>query len=453
VTTTLPLAHIFDRHLDWSPDGKYLAVADKETAEQPFSIFLIALETGERRKITTPLTVNTGDTGPAFAPDSKTLSFRRTVSARVADIFSVPITGGEPRRLTQDNKDVGGYAWTADGREIVFSSNRSNGSGLWRMAVSGGQPRLIPSLRVRADFLAISRAGLRMAYSHWFSDTNIWEFRPSSGGSAEARKLIASTREDRSPQYSPDGQRIAFRSDRSGANEIWVSDGNGEHAVQLTKFGGPLTGSPHWSPDGTWIAFDSRPMGNGDIFVVPAGGGAPRRITFDQADDVVPSWSNDGRWIYFASNRTGTYQVWKMAADADESKSQPVQITRQGGFRALENPTDGTLFYAKGPSVPGIWRLAPDGHEAPVLDAYPAGNWGYWCLQDGGIYYVTASATEGGVLEFLDLQTHQVRTVMELQRRPLFSDSGLSVARGGGSTLYAQEDSSGSEILMVEGFR
>ena len=241
---TLPLAHIFDRHLDWSPDGKYVAVADKESEEKPFSIFLIAVETGERRKITDPLNAATGDTGPAFAPDSKTLSFRRTVSARIAGIFTVPVTGGESKRLTHDNQDFGGYAWTADGREIVVSENRGNDAGLWRIPVRGGEPRSIPSLRVWADFLAVSRAGQRLALSRWFVDTNIWQFRPSQGGAAEARKLIASTREDRSPQYSPDGAKIAFRSDRSGSNEIWVSDANGAHAgasdeVWRTAYGQP----------------------------------------------------------------------------------------------------------------------------------------------------------------------------------------------------------------------
>jgi hypothetical protein len=119
----------------------------------------------------------------------------------------------------------------------------------------------------------------------------------------------------------------------------------------------------------------------------------------------------------------------------------------------LESASDHSLFYAKGPGVPGIWRLTPGGQEAPVLDDYPAGYWGYWCVQDGGLYFVTPSAAEGGVLQFLDLRTRQVRRVMEFERRPLFSDSGLSMARGGGTILYTQADTSGSEIMLVEGFR
>jgi Tol biopolymer transport system component len=453
LATTFPLAHIFDRHLDWSRDGRYVAVADNESDGKPSKIFLISPETGARRKLTDPPEGYIGDTGPAFAPDAKTLLFRRTVSAGVADLFEVPIAGGEPRRLTYDNQEVGGHAWTADGREIVFSSNRASNPGLWRIPVRGGEPRAIPSLRTWADFLAISPIGGRLAFSHWFVDTNIWRFRPGPGGvAAEATKLVASTRDDRSPQFSPDGAKIAFRSDRSGSNEIWIADSNGAHAVELTRFRGPLTGSPNWSPDGRTIAFDSRPMGNGDIFVVAATGGEARRITFDRANDVTPSWSSDGRWIYFASNRTGAYQVWKIAADSDEAKSVPVQVTQEGGFLAMEGP-DRSLYYAKGPQAPGIWRLVQGGQELPVLPDYPAGYWGYWCVQDGGIYFVTPSTPDGGVLQFFNLGTQQVRKVIEFERRPLFSDSGLSVARGGTAVLYTQADTSGSEIMMVEGFR
>jgi Tol biopolymer transport system component len=452
--STFPLAHIYDRHLDWSPDGKYLAVVDKESAEKPFSIFLVSPETGERRKLTDPPSANTGDTGPAFAPDSKSLSFRRTVSSGVSDIFVVPIAGGEARRLTRDNKEVGGQAWTADGSEIVFASNRGHDAGLWRAPVRGGQPRAIPSMRVWANFLAIARTGQRLAFSHWFVDTNIWLMRlGSSDGAGEVTKLIASTREDRSPQFSPDGAQIAFRSDRSGWNEIWVCDSNGSHPVQLTNFRGPLTGSPHWSPDGRSIAFDSRPVGNADIFVVPAGGGSARRVTFDGADDVTPSWSNDSRWIYFASNRTGTYQVWKIAADADETKSQPVQVTHQGGFFAMERAPGNSLFYTKGPDVPGIWKVTPSGEEMAVLDTFPAGYWGYWCVRDNGLYFVTPSTPDGGVLQLFDLNTHRTRRLAQFEHSPLFSDSGLSVSRDGASILYTSADTSGSEITLVDNFR
>lgn len=64
---------------------------------------------------------------------------------------------------------------------------------------------------------------------------------------------------DGGAEYSPDGQRIAFSSNRGGSREIWVADGSGEHAQALTHFGGPISGTARWSPDGRELAFDSRP--------------------------------------------------------------------------------------------------------------------------------------------------------------------------------------------------
>jgi Tol biopolymer transport system component len=455
LASTLPVPHIFDRHLDWSPDGRYIAVSDKQDAARPFGIFLISPDTGERRRLTDAAGTNTGDTGPCFSPDSRSLSFRRNVSAGVSDIYVVPVGGGRPRRITNDNKDIAGHAFAASGREIIFSSNRGGDMGLWRAPTDGGEVKPITSLRVSANFLAISRRDRRMAFSHWFVDSNIWHLRLGSNGAPEGRptRLIASTREDRSPEYSPDGAKIAFRSDRSGWNEIWIADSDGSHVYELTHFRGPLTGSPHWSPDGRSVAFDSRPAGNGDIFMVPAPGGEPRRITYDRAEDVTPSWSNDGRWIYFASNRTGTYQVWKIAADSDETRGKPVQVTMHGGFFAMERRSDGTLFYAKGIDRPGIWKRTAAGEEAPVLGDFPAGYWAYWSVSGRGLYFVLPLKPDGGVLQLLDLTTRSVRRLAEFPHAPLFSDSGMSISRDGLSILYAQPDTSGSEIMLVENFR
>jgi Tol biopolymer transport system component len=104
---------------------------------------------------------------------------------------------------------------------------------------------------------------------------------------------------DRHPTWSPDGSRIAFLSDRTGTNDIWVIPTEGGPAVQLTS--GPANdGAPDWSPDGSWIAYQSNAMGDNDIWVVAAGGGTPRRITSSTANDNQPDWSPDGSQIAFS---------------------------------------------------------------------------------------------------------------------------------------------------------
>jgi dipeptidyl aminopeptidase/acylaminoacyl peptidase len=149
-----------------------------------------------------------------------------------------------------------------------------------------------------------------------------WHVSLSSVGVASGppAKLIASTRIEEEPQYSPDGKRIAFESDRSGVQGIWISDADGAHATELFARPGSTSASAHWSPDGQRIAFGSNMEGkNIDVYVIRASGGKPIRLTTDPAEDDAPSWSRDGNWIYFASQRTDQYEVWKVPAAGGEA--------------------------------------------------------------------------------------------------------------------------------------
>src|SRR5204862_2573072 len=82
----------------YSPDGKFLAVADKNSQEEPFSLFLLSIETGEKRKVTSPPVGTVGDAYPAFSPDGKMLAFTRSSSRATTDLYLVPPSGGEPQR-------------------------------------------------------------------------------------------------------------------------------------------------------------------------------------------------------------------------------------------------------------------------------------------------------------------------------------------------------------------
>ncbi len=111
---------------------------------------------------------------------------------------------------------------------------------------------------------AISRSGNRLAYERGVFDANIWRLSLSGLGAATGppARFIASTRGDYAPQYSPDGKRIAFESDRSGVYGIWVSDADGSNAVELISRAGASCGTASWSPDGQRIAFNFDAEGN-----------------------------------------------------------------------------------------------------------------------------------------------------------------------------------------------
>jgi Tol biopolymer transport system component len=127
--------------------------------------------------------------------------------------------------------------------------------------------------------------------------------------------------------------------------EIWVAETETQASTQLTPFG--LVGSPSWSPDSLQIAFDSEQGARTNIFVMSADAGRLGALLQVLPRICVPSWSRDANSIYFASDRIGEF----------ETPSQPaIQVTRGGGFRALESPDGKYLYYAKGRGKPGLWR-------------------------------------------------------------------------------------------------
>jgi Tol biopolymer transport system component len=442
------LVEALGRHLDWSPDGRFIAAADRASAEFPFHIVLIGSSDGSKREATQPPDGIIGDMSPAFSPDGKRLAFLRAIASGISEVYVGPAEGGEARRLTFDNRNVESLAWTPDGRFIVFASERRGNSALWRIPWSGGTPERVPMAGENAADPVFSRAGWKLAYTQFFRDANIW--RVDAAGRQAPVKLISSTQYESSPQYSPDGSRVAFRSTRSGANEIWVSNADGGTPVQLTKFGGPLTGCPRWSPDGMRIAFDTRPTGQADIYVVASNGGVPRRMTSSQGEHVVPSWSRDGAWIYFASNRTGAWQVWRVASSGGTDE----QVTRQGGFAAFPSPDGTYLYYAKGRSAAGLWRKRlPDGPEEPFLDQLKPGYWGYWAVSENGVYFADDPGPEGRGLYFCDFTTRRVRQISRIEKPLAVADSGLALSPDRQHLLYTQVDQSGSDILLLDHYK
>jgi len=435
--------------LSWTPDGKSLAIVDRGSPKEPNSIYLLSTETGEKRRLTVPPAGYAGDVRPAISPDGRTLAFVR--SSGTNDIYLQAVAASEPsaeaRRLTFSERGVSGFDWTPDGRSILFSSNPSGGYEtyeMWRIPVSGGRPERLAF----GDGVdpSISRDGRRLAFSRSSSNSNIWRV-PGPGATEKGTpptKLIASTRSDMQPQFSPDGKRIAFKSTRSGSPEVWVCDSEGLNAVQLTSFGGPDTGSPRWSPDGRWIAFDSLKESQRDIYVVSVEGGAARRLTTGPSDEVRPSWSKDGRWIYFGSNRSGDWQIWKMPAEGGAA----IQATRSGGREAFEAPDGKFLYYPK-IGGDGIWRVPVEGgEETRVVDQ---GRQSSWSVSSEGLCFVSRTAAAARVIRLYSFATGRLSDIAQLpkganQNYPVVSPDGKWI-------LYTQSQRSDSELLLVENFR
>jgi len=440
-----------NRSFAWFPDGKWVVT---------IGLSLVSTETGETHSLTSPPAKSTPDVAPAVSPDGRSIAFSRLTANdnSTFDIYRLDLTEdlkpkGDPRRLTSLKSSTYGCAWTPDGREIIFTSipfDMSGGYTLWKVEASGAaEPERLPFNTGVAFWPALSQSGKRLAYQQWTNDSNIWRLSLSGPGVAGGppTRVIDSTRWDREAQYSPDGKRIAFFSNRSGAGGIWVCDADGSSAVELFSRAGAITESPHWSPDGQRVAFASTAAGNLDIYTIRANGGKPIPLTTNSSLDGGPSWSRDGKWIYFSSDRTGRFEVWKVSAAGGEA----VQVSRNGGNKAFESPDGKSIYYGKGDpktiyrGLWEIWKMPVSGGEESQV--HPSLTVFDFSLANDGIYFTLLPGASS--IQFLNFATSKVKTVAQISRPP----QGLSASPDGRSILFSQNDEFGIDLMLIENFR
>jgi Tol biopolymer transport system component/serine/threonine protein kinase len=448
--------------VSWSRDSKTLAMARATT--ESGGIFLLSFETGERRQLTNPHL--SFDNLPVFSPDGQWIAFTRNFGVSAREIFVIPARGGTARPLTFDREPTYGVAWTADSRELVFASNRGiGGESLWRVAARGGSPRRLSATLAGGFYPAISQQGNRLVYTESFHDTNIYAYDgpgfgdqsgPGKGSLAapgpfgELKRLIVSSRRDDIPSISPKGERIAFVSNRTGNEEIWVCDRSDRRPAQLTSFEGPATGTPRWSPDGSRITFDSRAAGNPNIYVMDAGGGTPRRLTPGPYGNFMPSWSSDGKSIYFKSDRFGSDQIWKISAEGGAA----TQLTRYGASEAFAGP-DGKLVYFTKHPWGAIWTVPVEGGpEKPLagLEAFDriSRSWG---VVDRGIYFISRQEAPHQTIRFFSFATRQITSLVTLDREPIWNYPDVALSSDGRLLLYACLDQEVNDLILIENFR
>jgi Tol biopolymer transport system component len=162
---------------------------------------------------------------------------------------------------------------------------------------------------------------------------------------------------------------------------------------------------------------------------------------------VLPTFSHDGKYLYFGSRRTGRWELWKQPVAGGRAE----QLTTQGGFSAFESADGKSVYYSKGPGVPGIYKLPG---EEKVLDSASAPRWG-WFPGRHGIYFVDAATNEElpADLRYFDLETKTSRSIGKTTGKPALGGTGITVSPDERWIAFAQVDRAGSDIILVENFR
>lgn len=416
---------------------------------------LLSLKTGIEHRLTPPVSGVVGEVTPALAPDGHRLAFQRRTPAGGGNLFVLDLkadftAAGPPRQITFEKCCLEAPSWTRDGKEIVFVSWRDGTRRLARIPAGGGSIRFDPGVPVAGFAPRIAPDG-RLVFHDSITVGNIFRVDLRDSGLI-SKVLIASSRIDGQPAYSPDGEWIVFTSDRGGLRQLWVCDSEGRGVRQLTHLDEVSAWYPTCSPDGRWVAFEGRRGSEAHIYLADSRSGEASPLRQGDDEGQRPRWSRDGRRLYFTSGRTGQYEIWYREVDREGRAGAATQLTRRGGYSGYES-VDGRYFYYSDWTFKQLRRIATaGGPEEPVrsdapFSRYPAN------LAAGarGLYYAGQSSERGTPLCFLPFDRGFPSRIGMLSRMP--SLFGIAVSPDDHWLLVSQFEQARGDILSVPGFR
>jgi Tol biopolymer transport system component len=439
--------------VQWAPDGESVVIRDKE-GDNPYALFQVFLHRVERRQLTHPH-IGIGDVRFSVSPDGLNLAFIRAEHPGVADIFVVPMQGGEPRRITNWNSgQIESVTWTPDGKELIYSNPR-----LWRISATVQQPG-------RGTLVAgASEGGVGLSFSRpkrgeparlaFLAATTTDTFRrldlaaPLHDGVLQgATPFIAPVPSVCPGPFSADGTKFMFITGTPPL-KLWSANVDGSNRREIISVNASQLSPGSWSPDGRRVVYDAAIDGNNDVFAVDSDGGNPKQLTREESLDGVATWSRDGHWIYYTSTRAGAVpDIWKMPADGGE----PVRITYHGGIYAQEAPDGHYLYYADRPNEGKIGKSrlmrVPIGGGPEVEVLYGLTSFS-WSVANSGIYFLVHEFDFDALAHYRYID-HRVTRKGRLPGRALFAKTSVSPDE---RWVLIPQRNRRSDLMLLENFR
>lgn len=424
----------------WSPDGTEIAFqsdsprdlsASSSVSIGPSTLWIVKVQSGEKRQLTQPNVPRGGHNSPAWSPDGKYLAFTATSISSGADLWSVAVDGGAPVLIT----NAGSFynpVYARDEKSLYVGAIRgATDFGIWQFPIIGNTvstlgKKIFSSLPAMSRELAISADGRKIAFSSVTTVSNLYSLPMS--GPEPAGEPVAITNDTRfrkaNPSFSPDGRRLlydVFSSAQDGG--IWMSDADGSNANLLTQncwqpiwlagskefmcFSGVHANNRDcnaagcvavnvWkvhvdtetreqllqlrqdascfniTDNGKRIAFASQKGGPLNVWSVSQDDPTPHQLTFDRELAGFPVWSPNGKSLAFQSRRGDNTYVYLM-----QPGHEPVQLTSATGDSWANSwSPDGNkvLFAGRRNGVWNLWWISSSNKQEKQLTHYTDAN-------------------------------------------------------------------------------
>jgi Tol biopolymer transport system component len=340
----------------WSPDGRELALNDdnvgnyeaRNTYPSASNLWAVDVASGTRRVITTRDAVQAN-----WSPHGQRLAFWGEQKGGHRDIWTVAADGNsEPVPITDDGFIDWNPVWSADGQYLYYLSNRGGEMNLWRVPINernGGlrgspEPATLPSNN--CQHISFARNGSGLVYGQSTRSENVWRigFDPGRGEvDGAATFLTQGLKRYVFFSLAPDEQRFVYLARGEPQQDLFIADLAGNPLQRLTDDVAQDI-VPRWSPDGQWIAFLSDRSGKYEIWKVRPDGSGLAQMTHEPDREVIaPVWSPDGSKLLYQIRNVNSYVI---DANRPGAEQTPQSLADQPppGFIPWDWSPDGTLL-------------------------------------------------------------------------------------------------------------
>ncbi|MCP5114821.1 MAG: S9 family peptidase, partial [bacterium] len=352
---------------------------------------------------------------PRISPDGTTVAFVvQTVdldqSKQPKQIFTVPVTGGSPKRITWAGESNHRPRWSPDSRRIAFLSDRSDSTQVWIMEFDGSNPRQVTDLATEADGVLYTPDGENLVFT-----SDVYPDCPDMACNEERLEL-----EEMSPVKARIYDQLLYRHwdtwSTKRRRHIFVVPVQGGEVRDLTPVERnvppfSLGGLDDYaiSPDGKEICFVMKPdpvpaaNTNSELYVVRVSGGAPVRITHTPGADNSPLYSPSGEYLGYRSQMRGGYESdrWRLVVMKRKPTGYPEEAENPEAVPEAEPPIEGEEEEEEKP----LWEwdtesisILTDGLDRPVTGFTwsPDSRRLFFTTEDRGRDAIQMIATSGG---------------------------------------------------------
>lgn len=393
-----------DTVLGWKPDGSGVLFSSNRGEDFTGQLYVVSVNGGMPVKAGTDMGIQA-----SYSPDGKHIAYNQKGQvywrkfyhgSSASDVMIMDVSTG---KFTQATDYDGLDSWPMYGIDGVYFVSDRDGGGLtniWKVGDGGGKADKITAFKAGdVRFPSISNDGKTIVFEHDFgiwkldvptkkvtpiplniaaeteenssevrtfaSQADDYDLAPSANHVAfsihgeiftapvedgDLRQITDSAARDRNVSYSPDGKSLAFVSDKSGREELFVinSDGSGE-AKQLTDID-TLKNGYNWSPDSKEIAFATS---DGYLRKVDVASKKVTELDMSKYGNIsTPQWSPDGKWLaYSKSDATRTSDIYLVASSRAEKDAHKVTFDSNNDNNARFSPDGRKLFFHRSESI------------------------------------------------------------------------------------------------------